>query len=166
MKMGRVPASSRANVDLLKQLFYEEDLASHGVLVLTHWDGELGDEAQDLRTWEGSDEEIHSITRSFSKIVLTNNQLKGRGTYPESRQECLRQLTASISENLQPVQSRPVNAVDVLNYLLKKYLSFLWKNPLTTGLAYLTQDGESVLPTFCGECSICMQSISLVEVCK
>ena len=48
MKMGRVGNASRANLTLLRKLFYNADLKTHGLLILTHWTGELGEEERDL----------------------------------------------------------------------------------------------------------------------
>ena len=76
---------------VLNQLFRSEDLQSHGVLVLTHWDGEIGEEEESLTQWIGNDPEIKHMVGLFARVILTNNQLSGRGAY-QCRAKCLREL--------------------------------------------------------------------------
>ena len=49
MRMERVTRGTLANLALLEGLFSEQDLKTHGVLVLTHWPGDLGNEADDIK---------------------------------------------------------------------------------------------------------------------
>jgi len=107
MKMERVPVASRANLVLLKHLFKAEDLKMQGVLVLTHWEGDIGDEQEDLEEWIRSDDTIQDVVASFAKVVLTNNQLSRRGAYPECRKRCLNELTEFIVSQKYRVNAMP-----------------------------------------------------------
>mmetsp|Transcript_98465 Transcript_98465/g.317458 ORF Transcript_98465/g.317458 Transcript_98465/m.317458 type:complete len:304 (+) Transcript_98465:83-994(+) len=164
MKMERVPAASRANLALLSALFYQSDLKTSGVLVLTHWDGDLGSEAEDLKRWVGSDREMLGVIHSFSKVILTNNSLQRRSAYPESRRKCLLELTECIERQEQRIHARPVTVTEVLMDLVAAFGRRLWKR-VTDVKDLFTADGAA-LPTYCGECSVCMEQIDLVNVYK
>ena len=135
MKMARVPAATRANIYVLNKLFHPEDLKSHGVLVLTHWDGNLGEEEESLKSWIAEDQTMSQMVESFGQVILTNNQIKGRGVYPECREKCLHQLLTFISEKKEKIKARPVESIGAC----WRFGAGLWKvlvekNPLSEGL--------------------------------
>ncbi|CAJ1404168.1 unnamed protein product [Effrenium voratum] len=186
MKMGRVPKASRANLVLLQKLFREEDLKSHGVLVLTHWSGELGEEEGALKEWMGSApgetfEDAHgsesegpskqeasslpNMIDKFSRVILTNNQLKGRGAYSECRQNCLCELLEFVHSRTCKIRPRPVKFKDFIYDLMLDIYEMLWGSVVT--IKDLLGRGESKeLPTYCGACAVCSRQIELQQACK
>lgn len=96
LKMERVTAASRANMALLQKIFSQQDLKTHGALVLTHWAGELGDEDRDIEEW--ADNEMKETMAGFAHVILANNKI-GRGAYPEARQATLQKLNVAIMAN-------------------------------------------------------------------
>jgi len=160
MRMERVTDSTRANLFLLQSIFAKEDLATNGVLVLTHWDGDLGGEEQDLNAWVGEDTTIHELVSSFGKVILTNNTLNRRGAYPEARAQCLRQLNEFIVHRHSCIYSVPVDFVDLIGRLMQRFARSLYSK--FTGVAHFFIE-EPPVPTICGECSVCMEPIQIRE---
>ena len=161
MKMARVPAATRANIYVLNRLFHPEDLKSHGVLVLTHWDVDLGEEEESLKNWIGEDHEMSQMVESFGQVILTNNQIKGRGVYPECREKCLQQLLAFISEKKEKIKARPVNPLELVEDLVLAFGKFLWKRTLSVK-ELITKLADNVkLPTYCGECAVCLEALEI-----
>lgn len=162
MKMARVPAATRANIHVLNKLFRQTDLKSHGVLVLTHWDGDLGEEEESLGRWIGGDQEMSKMVEIFGQVILTNNQIKGRGVYPECREKCLKQLLAFISEKKEKIIPRPVNPYELVEDLVVAFGKFLWKRTLSVGDLFLKlADSDAKLPTYCGECAVCLEALEM-----
>ena len=165
MKMGRASHASRANAHVLSHLFNAADLKTHGVLVLTHWEGELGNEQKDLLEWYRDDHLMQAYCEQFSSVVLTNNQLQGRGAYPECRQSCLDQLCRHIESKDSKIKARPVNVMELFVCLIERFAEKLWNTSLSVTTMVLgceTQD----LPTYCGECSICWEQMNIKDACK
>ena len=162
MKMARVPAATRANIYVLNKLFRDNDLKSHGVLVLTHWDGDLGEEEESLKKWIGEDKEMSKMVKIFGQVILTNNQIKGRGVYPECREKCLQQLLAFISEKKEKIKARPVNPFELVEDLVLAFGRFLWKRTLSVkDLVMRLADADVKLPTYCGECAVCLEPLEM-----
>lgn len=164
MKMERVPMASRANIHVLQSIFRDGDIKTNGVLVLTHWDGELGEEAEDLRAWLQGDDAMNAVVDSFGKVILTNNKIGRRGAYPECRRECLLKLSEVIGANRPRIYARPVNVKDILIDLLAKFAGFWVRG--AASLHKLFRSDEDALPTFCGECAVCHEPVELSAVCK
>eukprot|EP00435_Cladocopium_sp_Y103_P027020 s1203_g6.t1 len=161
MKMARVPQATRANMYVLERLFAARDLLSHGVLVLTHWDGEVGEEKQSLKDWIGRDKEIKDMVRRFGKVILTNNQLTGRGAYPECREKCLKELLHFIDEKTEKIRARPVDFLEIFNDLIAHFVGTLWKRTLS--VKDLVIGSERSIPVFSGECAVCHEQIEMHE---
>jgi hypothetical protein len=164
--MERVPHASRANIELLREVFREDNLKSHGVLVLTHWSGdELADQEKDLAAWIGSDQVIRQVVESFGKVVVTNNTLQKRGAFPEAREKCLKELVAFVDERETRVNIKPLNIYELVSRLMEEFANKLWGRIVS--LKDLVRTGEgSPLPTFCGECSVCLEQIELAHARK
>eukprot|EP00411_Alexandrium_monilatum_P041404 CAMPEP_0175396398 /NCGR_PEP_ID=MMETSP0095-20121207/34434_1 /TAXON_ID=311494 /ORGANISM="Alexandrium monilatum, Strain CCMP3105" /LENGTH=211 /DNA_ID=CAMNT_0016695039 /DNA_START=258 /DNA_END=890 /DNA_ORIENTATION=- len=168
MKMERVTLASRANMTLLQHLFSPGDLKAHSALVLTHWPGEIGEEKRDLEAWIGGDSDIQQLVSSFGKVVLTNNQLARRGAYPESRKKCLDELTGFIELQETRMLTVPVNIMEVIDAnLVARFRRALWGSIVhVRDLLPSSPSSGEVFPTFCGECSVCLEQIDIAQVCK
>ena len=165
MKMGRASNASRANAHVLNHLFRDADILSQGVLVLTHWEGELGNEDNDLEEWLKGDEEMTAYCRSFAKVILTNNQLQGRGAYPECREKCLEQLRQHVETQTDKIKAKPVTFWDVVKSLLERFGDKLWGGALSMK-SFVLGCGSADVPTYCGDCSVCLQPMELAHACK
>ena len=119
--MARVPEASRANIYVLEKLFSARHLKSHGILVLTHWDGDIGEEEESLSHWMAGDQDIKDMIGRFAKVILTNNKPTGRGAYPESRKKCLEELVDFINQKSWKIQLRPVNTLELVVDLLRTF---------------------------------------------
>ena len=165
MKMGRASHASRANAHVLSYLFSPRNIKTHGVLVLTHWEGDLGNEDRDLADWHARDPEMQKYCRQFSKVILTNNQLQGRGAYPECRQKCLEQLCSHVTSMEGKIKARPVTPREIFVSLLEKFGDLLWGSAVSlTSMVLGCQDEE--VPTYCGECAVCLQNMEIRQACK
>lgn len=161
VKMERVPAASRANLSLLSKVFYPQGLKTNAVLVLTHWDGDLGNEDEDMEEWLGRDDEMRGVVASFSQVILTNNKLR-RGAYPECRRACLTKLTNCIRSQQCRIRTRPVNIRELVKELLHRFRDVLWKQVVS--IKDFAVGTEATIPTYCGECVVCMERIELMDV--
>jgi len=162
MKMERVPLASRANLALLQKLFRDEDLRRQAMLVLTHWTGELGEEKQDLDMWVGTDEQMKLVVDSFAQVVLTNNQLTGRGAYPECRQRCLDDMSNFIQSAEGKICAKRVNYKEVFIDIMRDFGAMLWGSAVS--LKDLLRTRGNSLPTYCGECAVCHEHIPLEDL--
>lgn len=162
MRMARVPHAARANMYVLEKLFAPRDLRSHGVLVLTHWEGEIGDEDGDLTRWIGEDQEIKEMVSRFDKVILTNNQLRGKGADPDCREKCAKELLDFICGTTFKVKARPVNLTELVVDLFRKFGAFMWRRTLKVK-DFMHKCGESGVPTFCGECPACYEDIKMED---
>lgn len=164
MKMARVPEASRANIYVLERLFSTRHLKS-GILVLTHWDGDIGEEEESLSRWMAGDQEIQDMIGRFAKVILTNNQPTGRGAYPESRKKCLEELLEFINQKVWKIQPRPVNTLELVVDLLRTFGTFLWQRTLRVKDFVQKMGDEAVfgIPTYCGECTICYEDIKMED---
>lgn len=166
MKLGRVPAAARANAFLLTELFHQSDLQSHGVLVLTHWDGEIGQETEDLERWIGDDVHMKLLTSMFPRVILTNNSIRGRSQYPECRQKCLLQLRDFIQSRADRIMTKPISLMDVVRRLVDRFVGTFFARVQTVGeWSKSLIASPSSLPTYCGECSVCLDVIEAKDVC-
>ena len=165
MKMGRASHASRANAHVLSYLFSSRAVKTHGVLVLTHWEGDLGNEDRDLADWNARDPEMQKYCRQFSKVILTNNQLQGRGAYPECRQKCLEQLCSHVASMEGKIKARPVTPREIFVSLLEKFGDLLWGSAVSLKSMVLGCQDEEV-PTYCGECAVCLQNMEIRQACK
>lgn len=165
MRMGRASNATRANAHVLSQLFFDRDVKTHGVLVLTHWEGELGNQEKDLEDWLKNDAEMMEYCENFSQVILTNNQLRGRGAYPECRKACLDALLTHVERMPGKIKARPVTVREVLESLIQKFSEKLWGSAVSLKDVLIgCQDEE--LPTYCGECAVCLQQMDIHEACK
>ncbi|CAE7339251.1 Gimap4 [Symbiodinium natans] len=163
MKMGRVSQGTRANMRLLEHLFHAEGVKSNGLLLLTHWQGELGEEDKDLEEWMGEDKQIIDLVGRFNQVVLTNNQIRGRAAYPECREQCLRKRRSFIDCQEAKIKARAVGLWEVFQDIVSSFFHSLAGHVLSLqGLVV----GSHNLPTFCGECAVCLEQTELSTACK
>ena len=165
MRMARLSNASRANGEVLRHLFHHEDIKTHGLLVLTHWDGDLGNEDRDLAAWLAEDKEMKSYVESFARVILTNNQLQGRGAYPECRQNCLQMISEHLGGSSTKIKARPVTAFEIFWSIIEKFGEKLWRSTVSLKTMMMGCEGEEV-PTYCGLCSICLENMEIRHACK
>lgn len=102
---------------------------------------------------------------NFSQVILTNNQLRGRGAYPECRKACLDALLTHVERMPGKIKARPVTVREVLESLIQKFSEKLWGSAVSLKDVLIgCQDEE--LPTYCGECAVCLQQMDIHEACK
>eukprot|EP00493_Phyllostaurus_siculus_P007104 UN07178 len=53
------------------------------------------------------DDGMKEMVGMFSKVILTNNNLSRRGSYPECRRKCLTEINDSILKSPEPIHARP-----------------------------------------------------------
>merc|ERR1719350_287369 len=97
------------------------------------------------------------LVQSFAQVVMTNNCVGRRGSYPESRRTCLEKLNGCICQGASRIYSRPVNLLELINDLIAKFTGVLWRK--SAYLKTLVNGDPAVAPTFCGECAVCMEPI-------
>ena len=165
MRMARLSNASRANGEVLRHLFHHQDIKTHGVLVLTHWDGDLGNEEGDLAAWLADDLEMQDYVESFAKVILTNNQLQGRGAYPECRQNCLRMISEHICASSTKIKARPVTPWEIVASIIEKFGERVWRSTVSLTTMMMGCEAEEV-PTYCGLCSICLENMEIRSACK
>lgn len=164
MKMGRVTAATRANLELLRELFSTGDLKSSGVLVLTHWDGEIGEEEKDLLSWLKGDDDMKALVEVFSKVILTNNNVSRRGGYPECRRKCLTEINEVIIHNETPIYAKPTDLREMVERIIRKFAEVLWHRiPSFQTLAFMGLKAEDPIKTYVGECPVCYEQIEFED---
>lgn len=120
---------------------------------------------RDLADWHARDPEMQKYCRQFSKVILTNNHLQGRGAYPECRQKCLEQLCSHVTSMEGKIKARPVTPREIFVSLLEKFGDLLWGSAVSlTSMVLGCQDEE--VPTYCGECAVCLQNMEIRQACK
>lgn len=167
MRMGRVSSADRVNLHLLQELFHAGDLKTHGALMVTHWEGDLGDEDKDVAAWVGDDKEMKSITSAFAKVFLANNCLKGRFADPRCRAARLQELRELIDSNTLPILPKAIDVADFVKQLMRKFVRFFVPRPVVylEQLATWVGNQEYAFPTWCGDCAVCSEPINIIALC-
>lgn len=178
-KVGRLTAGTLANIHALRELFHPEDLRSHGVLVLTHYPGKLGEtEAEEfLAKWVQDDLlddsrcvdiPVTEILGSFGKVILTNNTLARRYSREDLRMNCLDQLTQFIDARSTRVTARPRDWDEWIKYIFQRLAEKLGVRYATSMVALARALVDSAVPmqTYCGDCQECKMPIPLMEYIK
>ena len=108
---------------------------------------------------------MKQMVECFARVILTNNQLKGRGAYPESRRACLEQLQHFVSVKQEKIRARPININEVFLDLIRAFGERLWGQCVSLKDLLLTQSNHN-LPTYRGHCAVCLGEIELTQACK
>ena len=93
VRMGRLSKNDRLHLDFFEKLF-DDRWKKQSVLVLTYYDGDMGQQKEALLKWCGEEEYIKKFLTSFAEVIITDNAM-GRNK-ESTRKECLVRLQSSI----------------------------------------------------------------------
>eukprot|EP00736_Rhodelphis_marinus_P000852 Rmarinus@m.15445 len=161
---SRLSAADRLNIYLLDSIFPAGWQSSHGVLVLTHWNGESGHEIADLNAWVGNDANTREFVGRFGTKVVANNGLR-RGAMLQSRLNCVDVLRNRIDSNTIRIHPVPTSFVELVRSLLRAFRELF----AVSGKVQISEDEiRDVSPSgcFCGDCPICFSEVGLAELAQ
>lgn len=172
MKYGRLSDGERANLALLLCLFRACDVKGRGVLVLTHWEGDIGEEEADLAQWltprpdssqqaQETCKALNDMVNKFATVVLTNNSVDD--PYPDLREKSLKELLDFVecTSRDETVSLRAVTLWETIMSLwetLRKMVGI--KDKITLDDLRRAHD-QLIL----GECPVCMEALNAADTC-
>jgi hypothetical protein len=138
------------------------------------------EEVQLLKDWAASNPsteaasavrlDVSTLLRSFGKVVLTNNAVTGRNTYPEIRERCHVELDTFIRSRTVPVRPKPVSLMDFLLKVLGWWQDVYYdvfklgqKSARCIGATALSCLSEKGVSTYCGECPVCLEELEFTS---
>eukprot|EP00117_Sycon_ciliatum_P042557 scpid64065/ scgid30942/ len=156
-------------LDILDRMF-ESNWPKQAILVLTHYEGDVGNEKEALATWCDGDERTTEIVKRFKYVLPTNNGTSKmmEPVTREHRRLCIERLVAWIQAFDTTITVSPASLIDVLTYLiarLKELFGFTLTRVRATfdhGLSLAVGDPGKC--GSCGECCICLEDIPITAM--
>lgn len=166
VKMGRLSKGDRLNLDIFNELF-DRCWTKQSVLVITHYEGETDKEQQlkELEMWCGNDKVIRRFVDSFSKVIITDNDL---GRNEEStrplRKACLDEIQSSILAWEGKFGTNPYASLVNLRHIIQSSFKTIFF-PAVLSIDLLKGVFNSIIrkPYCIGQCSICHKPIEIAK---
>eukprot|EP00736_Rhodelphis_marinus_P007834 Rmarinus@m.10795 len=157
---SRLTREHRVNLELMKNMFPDGWQKSNGVLILTHFQGEIGEEENEVTAWIANDEEVQAFVNAFKKVIVVNTSIHRRVALEGSRERCLFELITSIQGNKCRIRPKATNFFEFITTVLKRFSEMFWKGVYVPVAAF---NAIRASPCICGQCASCGKDVDILQ---